>query len=721
MGVEAGPSNAGHRTVEDAATADAATATEERAARLLDDVLPGATLRPDQGAAISALVDGRGRVLVVQRTGWGKSAVYMLATRLLRERGSGPVLLVSPLLALMRDQVAMAARLGVRAVTLNSSNRDDWDAIRDDLRAGLVDLLLVSPERLNNAAFRDELLPGLAGGAGMLVIDEAHCISQWGHDFRPDYSRVRTVLPLLPPGTPVLACTATATQNVVDDVAAQLGVDPLVLRGDLDRTSLHLGVVHLDHAAERYAWIAAQLPSFAGAGIVYTLTISEAERLAGFLRSTGVDARAYTGQTDPEERLAIEEALRENRVRVVVATTALGMGYDKPDLAFVVHLGSPSSIVAYYQMVGRAGRAIERADAVLLPSPDDVAVWRYFESTAFPPRALAERVVAALENSGRPLGEAAIESLVDIRRSRLSTMLRVLDVEGAVERVQVGRGGGWVRTDRPWTYPAERYARVLAAREADAREMLAYARTDRCRMAFLRAALDDPSVDPATRCGRCDRCTGRPYPSAVPAALVAAAERLARDGDIVVQPRRMWPSGLGERRGRIAAELHAEQGRALCEPQDTGYARLVQAALDDPHAPLDGELVDGLVAMLQRWAWPAGRPVAIVPAPSRRRGPLVHAVADRLGAIGRLPVLRLLERLSPDGPRQEEMANSAHLCRSALGAFHLGAPPPQQQPLLLVDDLVQSGWTLTVLAAQLREAGAGPVYPLVLQRGAGGG
>jgi ATP-dependent DNA helicase RecQ len=372
-------------------------------------------------------------------------------------------------------------------------------------------------------------------------------------------------------------------------------------------------------------------------------------------------------------------------------------------------------------MVGRAGRAIDRADAVLLPSPDDVAVWRYFESTAFPPRALAERVVAALEDSERPLGEAAIESVVDIRRSRLSTMLRVLDVEGAVERVQVGRGGGWVRTDRAWTYPAERYARVLAAREADAREMLAYAGTDRCRMAFLRAALDDPSVDPATRCGRCDRCTGRPYPSAVPIALVAAAERLARDGDIVVEPRRMWPSGVEQRRGRIAAELCAEQGRALCEPHDAGYGRLVRAALDDPHAPLDDELVDGLVALLRRWAWPAGRPVAIVPAPSRRRGPLVHAVADRLGAIGRLPVLRLLERLSADGPRQEELANSAHLCRSALGAFHIGAPPPQQQPLLLVDDLVQSGWTLTVLAAQLREAGAGPVYPLVLQRGAGRG
>jgi ATP-dependent DNA helicase RecQ len=657
-------------------------------------------------------VDDAARVLVVQRTGWGKSAVYMIATRLLRERGSGPVLLVSPLLALMRDQVEAATRLGVRAATLNSSNQADWPEILGELRGGGIDLLLVSPERLNNRSFREEVLPSLAAGTGMLVIDEAHCISQWGHDFRPDYFRVRTLLPLLAEGTPVLATTATATASVVEDVATQLGVEPLVLRGDLDRESLRLGVVHLATAAERYAWIAANLPGFSGAGIVYTLTVAEAERLAGFLRLRGIDARGYTSQTEPEERIAIEEALRANRLRVVVATSALGMGYDKPDLAFVVHLGAPSSAVSYYQMVGRAGRAIPRADVVLLPSPDDVAVWRYFETTAFPPREQAEAVVATLEHAGRPLGEAAIEARVDIRRSRLSTMLRVLDVEGAVEHAK----GGWVRTGRPWEYAQERYARVRAVREADAREMLAYARTDRCRMAFLRAALDDPQVDAETRCGRCDNCTGRPWSTEVPVALVAEAERSARDGDLVIEPRKMWPSGLEVRRGAIAAELRAEAGRALCEALQPGYARLLRPLLGDPSAALPTELVDGLVGVLARWGWPQGRPVGIVPVPSRRRRALVEGVTAALGRIGRLPVLPLLERSGAEAPFQAELENSAHLCRNVLGGFTLAGSPPAG-PLLLVDDLAGSGWTLTVLSALLREAGAGPVYPLVLQRG----
>ncbi|HEX3607891.1 MAG TPA: DEAD/DEAH box helicase [Candidatus Dormibacteraeota bacterium] len=688
--------------------------TSDRAQELLGQALPGATLHPDQARAIAALVDDAARVLVVQRTGWGKSAVYMIATRLLRERGAGPVLLVSPLLALMRDQVEAATRLGVRAATLNSSNQAEWEEILDRLRAGEVDLLLVSPERLNNRSFREEVLPGMAAGTGMLVVDEAHCISQWGHDFRPDYFRVRTLLPLLSDRTPVLATTATATASVVEDVATQLGVEPVVLRGDLDRESLHLAVVHLATAAERYAWIAATLPDLPGAGIVYTLTVGEAERLSGFLRLRGIDARAYTGQTEPEERLALEEALRENRLRVAVATSALGMGFDKPDLAFVIHLGAPSSAVAYYQMVGRAGRAIPRAEAVLLPSPDDVAIWRYFESTAFPPREQAEAVVGALEQAGRPLGEAAIEARVDIRRSRLSTMLRVLDVEGAVEHVK----GGWVRAASPWEYAQARYARVRAVREADAREMLAYARTERCRMAFLRAALDDPHVDADTRCGRCDVCTGRPWPEEVPAALVAEAEPSARDGDLVLEPRRMWPSGMEERRGRIAAGLVAEPGRVLCEALQPGYARLLRPLLDDPALPLPPEVVDGLVGVLARWGWPQGRPGAVVPVPSRRRGPLIDAVAAALGRIGRLPVLPLLAPTGVDAAYQADLENSAHLCRNALGALAVGGSPPPG-PLLVVDDVVGSGWTLTVASALLRDAGAGPVYPLALQRGQG--
>src|SRR5437588_9016920 len=245
-----------------------------------------ARLREDQWTAIRALVAERRRALVVQRTGWGKSAVYFVATALLRARGGGPTLIVSPLLALMRNQVDAAARAGIAARTINSANLDEWDQVAEEVRAGAVDVLLVSPERLNNPGFRDDVLPRLAGTTGLVVIDEAHCVSDWGHDFRPDYRRLRTLLAELPPGIPVLATTATANARVTTDVADQLG-DALVLRGALDRESLRLGVLSLPTAAHRLAWLADQLDRLPGSGIIYTLTVAAAEETAAFLRSRG--------------------------------------------------------------------------------------------------------------------------------------------------------------------------------------------------------------------------------------------------------------------------------------------------------------------------------------------------------------------------------------------------------------------------------------------------
>ncbi|MGH3909231.1 MAG: RecQ family ATP-dependent DNA helicase, partial [Pseudonocardiaceae bacterium] len=321
---------------------------------------PDAQLRDDQWVAIEALVAHRRRALVVQRTGWGKSAVYFVATALLRAAGAGPTVIVSPLLALMRNQIAAAGRAGVHAATINSSNVDSWAQVQDRVAAGEVDVLLVSPERLNNPDFRDAVLPALTGAAGMLVVDEAHCISDWGHDFRPDYRRLRTLLAELPDGVPVLATTATANDRVVHDVAEQLAIsadpavggDALVLRGSLDRDSLHLGVLRLPTAEQRLAWLAAHLDALPGSGIIYVLTVAAAEDVAAFLRAAGHETAAYTGRTDAAERESTEADLLANRVKAVVATSALGMGFDKPDLGFVVHLGAPASPIAYYQQVG---------------------------------------------------------------------------------------------------------------------------------------------------------------------------------------------------------------------------------------------------------------------------------------------------------------------------------------------------------------------------------
>ena len=453
-------------------------AVRERADAVLRELAGGdARLREDQWRAIEALVVDHRRALVVQRTGWGKSAVYFVATALLRAAGAGPTVIISPLLALMRNQIDSAARAGITARTINSANADEWETVQAEVNAGAVDVLLVSPERLNNPDFRDQVLPRLAASTGLLVVDEAHCISDWGHDFRPDYRRLRTMLAELSPGVPVLATTATANARVTADVAEQLGTgggEALVLRGPLDRESLALSVLPLGDPAHRLAWLADHLPELPGSGIIYTLTVAAAEEVTAFLRQRGFPVASYSGRTEDVDRRSAEADLLANRVKALVATSALGMGFDKPDLGFVVHLGSPQSPIAYYQQVGRAGRGIKRAEALLLPGPEDQAIWRYFAGLAFPPEEQVRITLSALaghtdpDGVPLPLSTPALEARVDLRRTRLETMLKVLDVDGAVKRVR----GGWISTGRPWSYDSERYARVAETRRAEQQSML---------------------------------------------------------------------------------------------------------------------------------------------------------------------------------------------------------------------------------------------------------
>ena len=679
---------------------------------------PDAALRADQWTAIEALVAQQRRALVVQRTGWGKSAVYFVATMLLRARRAGPTLIVSPLLALMRNQVEAAGRAGVRARTINSANVEDWEPIDKELAVDEVDVLLISPERLNNPGFRDGILPGLASRLGLLVVDEAHCISDWGHDFRPDYRRIRDALAGLSRGVPVLATTATANARVVADIAEQLGEDTFVQRGSLDRESLRLGVLSLPSNEQRLGWLAAHLSSLPGSGIIYTLTVAAAEDLAEHLRAHGHDVRAYTGRTDPAERLAAESALLGNELKALVATSALGMGFDKPDLGFIVHVGAPPSPIAYYQQVGRAGRAVERADVLLLPGREDAEIWRYFASLAFPAEAHVRQVLDVLAAADAPLSTTALEARVDLRRTRLELMLKVLDVEGAVQRV----GGGWVGTEAPWVYDGERYTRVAEARRAEQRAMLDYISTTECRMALLRQALDD--VD-AGKCGRCDNCAGSFYPTEVPdGAVVSARERLERPG-VELEPRAMWPAAMPtlgiDVRGRIPVGERAEVGRALARLSDLGWGdrlrRLVGPGVADQQVP--DQVVSAVVDVLRTWGWER-RPAGVVAVPSRSRPDLINSLAARIAQIGRLAPLGTLAPVRPEIRPSERAGNSAHRLVAVWDS--LTVPPDVMSrlaglgdaPVLLVDDLADTRWTITVAARALRLAGAGPVLPLVL-------
>ncbi|MCX4446398.1 RecQ family ATP-dependent DNA helicase [Streptomyces sp. NPDC087866] len=702
-------------------------------ARLVGDASGTARLREDQWRAIEALVADKRRALVVQRTGWGKSAVYFVATSLLRARGSGPTVIVSPLLALMRNQVAAAARAGISARTINSSNTEEWDSVQAEVAAGEVDVLLVSPERLNNPDFRDHVLPQLSAATGLLVVDEAHCISDWGHDFRPDYRRLRTMLADLPAGVPVLATTATANARVTADVAEQLGTgagtDALVLRGPLDRESLSLGVLRLPNAAHRLAWLGDHLKELPGSGIIYTLTVAAAEEVTAYLRQCGHTVASYTGRTENAERQQAEDDLLANRVKALVATSALGMGFDKPDLGFVVHLGSPSSPIAYYQQVGRAGRGVEHAEVLLLPGKEDEAIWQYFASVAFPPEEQVRRTIDALAQAGRPLSLPALEPLVDLRRTRLETMLKVLDVDGAVRRVK----GGWTATGEPWVYDSERYAWVARQRAAEQQAMRDYATTDGCRMEFLRRQLDD---EEAVACGRCDNCAGARFDEGVSAAALDTAKgELGRPG-VEVEPRKMWPTGLAsvgvDLKGRIPAAELSGTGRALGRLSDIGWGNRLRPMLaaQAPDGPVPDDVADAVVSVLADWArgpggWASGaadavpRPVGVVTVASARRPQLIESLGRRISEVGRMPLLGRVDL----GPGADDIRMSQTNSAQRVRALHerLVVGPELSEaltaaggPVLLVDDLSDTGWTLAVAARLLRRAGADAVFPLVL-------
>ena len=673
----------------------------------------GARLRDDQETAVAALCEPAARVLVVQATGWGKSAVYWVATAIRRREGAGPTLVVSPLLSLMRDQVAAAARAGLRAATLPSSNFDDWSAVEAGLLAGDIDVLLVSPERLANPGFGRRVLDSLAGRLGLVVIDEAHAVSDWGHDFRPDYRRVSDVLRRLNPETPVLATTATANARVTDDVASQLGDATLVLRGQLARASLELSVVDRLTPLDRYAWVVDHLPRLPGSGIVYTLTVADAERLAAAVAEVhgrDVPVAAYTGQLEPDLRHELEDALRDNRLKALIATSALGMGYDKPDLGFVVHVGAPPSPVSYYQQVGRAGRAIEHAHAVLLPSDADAGVWDYFATATIPVPEQVDKVLAVL-SAEEPQSVAAVEAQSGVRRGRVELMLKQLAVDGVVDRLE----GGWVTTGKSWVYDHEHYDGVVAVRRREADIMRAYTRGERCLMELLQTSLDDPHAEP---CGRCSVCL-----SGLPEALDGAPspETLKKVTDLLrrqvhlLEPRKMWPGGAFGTRGRIAPDDAHEVGRTLIHA-DAPEWRDTVASLFKVDAAAPEEVGEACVRLLAGWkdSW-SQRPEVVVDLPAAGFPVMTASVADHVAARGRL------DRASLPAPgrlpdlRAMSSADEAAFWRDALTPDTLPAEVAGRAVLLVVD-ATSSLWPITVAAAALRRAGASAVLPLLLHR-----
>lgn len=659
-----------------------------------------AEFRPGQREAVTAVLEHGRRALVVQRTGWGKSIVYWIATRVRRDAGHGPTIIISPLLSLMRNQLQMADRLGLKAMTINSSNREDWERVEAAIATDTCDVLMISPERFANEDFVGRVLP-MMSSVGLFVVDEAHCISDWGHDFRPDYRRIQRILAVLPGTVPVLATTATANDRVVADVADQLGRDVAILRGPLARESLTLENIVLADQSERLAWLAEHVPELPGTGVIYCLTVADVQRVAGWLSQCGIDAYAYYGELPPDERTRLESSLLANDVKVLVATVALGMGFDKPDLGFVIHYQRPGSVVAYYQQVGRAGRALPHARGVLLSGREDDDIIEYFIGTAFPP---AEHMEQVLEELGgvETMTMRQLESRLNLRRSHIEKALKVLEIDGAVGR----EAGSFYRTPVRWSPDVARMERVTAARRAEVEQMRSYVAHDGCLMEYLTRALDDPTAGP---CGQCANETGQRLPSTPNPPLVERAIRFLKRDARPIQPRKRWPVGaLAHLHGNI--RVPNRPGFALCVYGDAGWGRLVA----------DGKYRDGrfdlrlveAAAELIRGQWrPQPAPTWLTAVPSNKRpgllGTFGSALADMLG----LPFEEVLAARS--GPEQKDMQNSAQQLRNVAHKLEVVAPVPFG-PVLLVDDVVDSGWTLTYAGWLLRQHGASEVHPFAL-------
>ncbi|MDG5769159.1 RecQ family ATP-dependent DNA helicase [Mycolicibacterium fortuitum] len=684
---------------------------ETRARQLLraGSGIPDAEFRDDQVDAIRHVVEGRGRLLVVQRTGWGKSFVYFIATKLLREAGLGPVLLVSPLLALMRNQIEAARRMGLSAEALHTEIAEAAQRqIETDFIANKVDILLVTPERFANDQFRSEVLAQVAGNISLLVVDEAHCISDWGHDFRPQYRLLGRIITTLPRNLRVLATTATANDRVMHDLEDVLGPNLHVIRGELSRDSLSLQSIVLPSQAARLAWLAEHLTTIEGSGIVYTLTVRDAHLVADWLESRGVMAKAYTSKSG-DEREPLEQALLNNDVKALVATTALGMGFDKPDLAFVIHFQTPGSVVAYYQQVGRAGRAMDSAYGVLLSGSEDTDITGWFIKSAFPTRDEVAAILGQLEANPDGLSTQGLTALVNVRKGRIDKAIELLMLESPSPITKVGSKWQLTATtlsDEFWS----RADRLTEQRHNEQDQMQEYvALPFGEHMPFLIGALDGNAAGvrpPALP----------PLSAEVGTNLLQEATAFLRRTHVAIEPRKKWPEGglpvYGVRGNtNIPGALQAQPGRALCMWGDAGWGSIVKNS-KYRDGRFGDELVEACAVMVEEWS-PDPTPMWVTAMPSLSHPELVPDFAKRLAEVLDLPFLPVLTKVDAR-PAQKEMNNSAQQARNVDGSLGIIDGALLSGPVLLVDDMVDSRWTMTIAAWLLLSAGSGPVYPLAL-------
>lgn len=667
-----------------------------------------------QYEAIELLVAHRRKMLVVQRTGWGKSAVYFISTSLLRQMGKGPSIIISPLIALMRNQIDSASRLGLRVVTINSSLSPAERKKNEGLIVSQqVDAIIISPEQLANQYLIDNVLSYVLSDVGLFVVDEAHCISDWGHDFRPDYRRITRILQSMPANLPMLATTATANDRVISDIQTQLGEDIETLRGSLMRRSLSLQTIPQWSSAKRLAWLAQTVPALEGTGIIYAKTIRDCDTVAAWLRENGISAAPYHGDINGQEREKLENALIGNQIKALVATSALGMGFDKPDIGFVIHYQAPGNVIEYYQQVGRAGRGIESATGVLMLGEEDEAIQSFFIRSAFPREEQVEEVLRAVSNHDG-IKKAEIERFCNLSSSDIEKVLKFLAVEDPSPIYK--DGSEYSRTPVDYTLPHDRIERLSRIKEEEWHQIVEYHESSGCLMRFLGNALDDSLSED---CGKCQNCDpGSKISVEVDRDKVLSAGEFLRHQYVPIKPRKRFGAS-GEaalaafptyRFSYNAMRLQAEPGLALSRWRDGAWGDLVANGKEANE--FSDELLEPMAKMTRSLVVGDG-PSWLCYVPSLRHPTLVrdfaHKLASELGVHCADTVAMTELR-----PAQKTRENSFRRSENLDGLFTIDPSQVYTGNVYLLDDSVDSGWTFTVVAALLKQHGAERVYPIAL-------
>lgn len=672
---------------------------------------PRAEFHDGQWESIENALNNK-RTLVIQKTGWGKSIVYFLASKLIKEKRGGITVLVSPLLSLMRNQIESAEKIGIRALTINSENDDEWEAIEDKITNGNCEIILISPERLANKDFIDRIIPMIKDGINMIVIDEAHCISDWGHDFRPNYSRIVDVIKVLPPNVPVIATTATANKRVEKDIKAQLGEDLLTIRGPLMRESLKIQVIKLEKQSERMAWLIENLNKIDGSGIIYCSTTRDCNKVSGFLKSNGINALPYhsnlakDNQENKQLREEREKLLINNEVKVLVSTVALGMGFDKGDLSFVIHFQMPGNIIRYYQEIGRAGRKLDNAYAILLVGNEDRDISEYFIENAFPKREQLENILELIENSDKGLSTYDLKKYVNMTQNGIKKCISLLDLNKIIAK----DGSKYIRTLNPYNYDSFKVEEVLKTRYKELDLMEKYVEAKTCYMKLLANELDDDTED---NCGRCSNCIGKEFfSSKVKTEDILKAENFIKNRIIKLKVNKQWPAGvIDEKAKKIPLEEQNEIGRVLADYGDFGYGIMIE---EDKYKNkyFRDELVDATIELINN-KWDELEKIDCVAAvPSLRRPELVKSFAKRVAEKLKVNFTDVI--IKPEETEQQKtMENSNMQAKNVYNAFVV-TNEIHYENVLLIDDMVDSGWTLTVCGAMLKKKGAIKVYPYAL-------